>query len=406
MTERAGLSDAATGIYDTAARENRDVTTDEQAQLDAWETRSRALDSEIGRLETAARGAQRFQQIAGRVDDLDETEERTAARRRETERVEVHERSAGEQFVESPEFREYRGRGTMGAVELPNFLGFDRRPALESRAAEDPITTATLSMDRYHWAGPAGPSIVTPLLSVIGREPVTSGAVDYTVWGPAPVAGGPIAEGAPKPAADLVPTPASGTLGTYAHWKPISRQALEDSPRIQSIVEGKLRQGLALKLQAEALATITDPAVLWQTASGPGASGAIRKAIAVLQEDGYAPNAVLLNADDYANADLDAAAASNSGPTSYGNFWGLVPVPVPGLAAGTCYVGDFKEAVTWFDRNTTSVYLTDSHADFFIKNLLVILAEQRALFAVTDPGAGVVTTIEAVAPTSSRSSSK
>lgn len=406
MTERAGLSDASTGIYDKAAKENRDITTDEQAQLDAWETRSKALDSEIAKLETAARGAQRFQQIAGRVDDLDETEERQAARRREDARpIETRERSAGERFVESDEFKEYRGRGTMGAVELSNFLGFDSRPSLESRAAEDPITTATLGLERYHWAGPAGPSIVTPLLQVVGREPVTSGAVDYTVWGPAPEAGGPIAEGAAKPAADLVPTPASGTLGTYAHWKPISRQALEDSPRVQSIVEGKLRQGLALKLQSEALAVITNPAVPWQTATGPGASSAIRQAIAVLQGDGYAPNAVLLNADDYADADIAAAAASNTGPTSYGNFWGLVPVPVPGLPAGTAYVGDFKEAVTWFDRNTTSVYLTDSHADYFIKNLLVILAEQRALFAVTDPGAGVKTTIEpvVVAPPAARS---
>jgi hypothetical protein len=406
MKERAGLSDASTGIYDTAARENRDVTTDEQAQLDAWETRSKALDSEIARLETAARGAQRFQAIAGRVDDLDETEERAQARRREAAPVETRERSAGERFVDSDEFKEYRGRGTMGAVELSNFLGFDRHPSLESRAAEDPITTATISVDRYHWAGPTGPAIVTPLLTVVGREPVTSGAVDYTVWGPAPEAGGPIPEGTAKPAADLVPVPASGTLGTYAHWKPISRQALEDSPRIQSIVEGKLRQGLALKLQSEALAAIVDPAVLWQTAEGTGVSAATRQAIAVLQGDGYAPNAVLLNADDYAQADLEAAAASNSGPTSYGNFWGLVPVPVPGLPAGTCYVGDFKEAVTWFDRNTTSVYLTDSHADYFIKNLLVILAEQRALFAVTDPAAGVKTTILDPVPPATRSSSK
>jgi hypothetical protein len=159
-------------------------------------------------------------------------------------------------------------------------------------------------------------------------------------------------------------------------------------------------------LQSEALAAIVDPAVLWQTAEGTGVSAATRGAIAVLQGDGYAPNAVLLNADDYAQADLEAAAASNSGPTSYGNFWGLVPVPVPGLPKGTCYVGDFKEAVTWFDRNTTSVYLTDSHADYFIKNLLVILAEQRALFAVTDPAAGVKTTIlDPVAPASSRASS-
>jgi hypothetical protein len=396
IEERANLSDTATAIYDKAAADNRDVTADEQVLLDGWESRSKILDGEIAKLETAAKANQRVQSSIGRLDDLEEGEGRNAFRKREANQKPVEIRTAGQRFVESDEFKEYRGRGTMGAVELPNFLGLDRH--LEQRAAEDPITTATLSLDRYHWDGPTGPTLVTPLLSVIGREPVTSGAVDYTVWGPAPEAGGPIAEGAVKPAADLVPTPASGTLGTYAHWKPISRQALEDSPRVQSIVEGKLRQGLALKLQSEALAAIIAPLVPWPTVSAVGASAAIRQAIAVLQGSGYAPNAVLLNADDYANADIAAADASNSGPTSYGNFWGLVPVPVPGLAAGTAYVGDFKEAVTWFDRNTTSVYHTDSHADYFIKNLLVILAEQRALFAVTDPNAGVEVTIEAAAP--------
>ena len=52
---------------------------------------------------------------------------------------------------------------------------------------------------------------------------------------------------------------------------------------------------------------------------------------------------------------------------------------VPGLAAGTTVVGDFKTAITLFDRGQTSVFVTDSHADFFLRNQLVILAEARML---------------------------
>jgi HK97 family phage major capsid protein len=61
-------------------------------------------------------------------------------------------------------------------------------------------------------------------------------------------------------------------------------------------------------------------------------------------------------------------------------------------------VGDFSEGVTWFDRNTAGVYMTDSHADFFIRNQMLILAEQRAHFALTDGAALAKVTINALTP--------
>jgi hypothetical protein len=47
-------------------------------------------------------------------------------------------------------------------------------------------------------------------------------------------------------------------------------------------------------------------------------------------------------------------------------------------------VGDFRNGVTVFDRGVSSVYATDSHADYFLRNTIVVLAETRALPAVTD----------------------
>ena len=44
--------------------------------------------------------------------------------------------------------------------------------------------------------------------------------------------------------------------------------------------------------------------------------------------------------------------------------------------------------------------MTDSHADFFLRNQLVILAEQRMLVAAVEPGAMVKTTL-GVAPAGS-----
>jgi HK97 family phage major capsid protein len=47
------------------------------------------------------------------------------------------------------------------------------------------------------------------------------------------------------------------------------------------------------------------------------------------------------------------------------------------------------QAVLW-DREQAAVQVSDSHADFFVRNLVAILAEMRAAFGVIRPKAFVV----------------
>lgn len=374
IEERATLSDAATALLDKAAADNRDPNAEERAQLDGWETRCKALDAEISRLEATTRGNAQFLKIAGRARE-EEAAEREAAERRNTNKDKSENRgvSFGKRFVDSEQFKDYNGRGSMAPVEFEGFL--------ERRAA---ITTADLPIDTYVFQGPTYVT-TTPLLDVLGREVVTSGAVEYITWGNSDPMAAEVAEGEVKPEADIVPTENTVNLKTYAHWKGITRQALEDWPRIQSIVEGKLRGGLADALEAAAMGVLTG--ATWDPITGTDLLSGIRVAIGEIQSEGLNPNAVLLNPADYAALDIEAAANANTGPTSYGTFWGLRPVPAGTVPQGTVYVGDFAEGLTWFDRNTAAVYMTDSHADYFVRNLLVILAEQRAAFALTDPNA-------------------
>jgi hypothetical protein len=194
-----------------------------------------------------------------------------------------------------------------------------------------------------------------------------------------------VAEGAAKPEAALTFTPQTAALDTLAHWIQITRQALEDATYMQSLIETKLRSGLFKKMEydvAAAILTATLP-----PAVGADLMSAIRVGVGVVEEAGYNPNAVLLNPADYAALDVAAAAASNSGPTKTATFWGLRPVAIKDVPAGQAFVGDFPAGVTMFDRSSTSVFLTDSHQDLFIKNILVILAEARVKSAVTDPAA-------------------
>jgi HK97 family phage major capsid protein len=372
IDERARLSDAATAVLDKAAADNRDPSAEERAQLDGWEARCKALDNEIANLETQVRGNQSFVKIASRVRD-EERNERDEVQRREAKNTNARPKTFGQRFVDSDEFKEYRGRGTMAPVEFQGFL--------EKRAA---ITTGDLPIPTYVYPGPDLYVTTTPLLDALGRETVSSGSVEYITWGTSDPTALEVAEGEVKPEADITPAENTVSLKTYAHWKAITRQALEDWPRIQSIVEGKLRGGLADALEAAAAATLTADTTVPSVNAADLASG-IRLAIGEVQAAGHQPNAVLLNPADFAALDVETAAAANSGPTAFPTYWGVRPIAVGALAPGETYVGDFTNGLTWFDRNTTAVYMTDSHADYFVRNLLVVLAEQRAAFAVTDP---------------------
>jgi HK97 family phage major capsid protein len=158
-------------------------------------------------------------------------------------------------------------------------------------------------------------------------------------------------------------------------------------------VETKLRLGLADTLEASAIETLADVAAA-DPAAGTNLAG-IRGAIATLQSRGYTPGAIAMNPADAATLDLEVMAGTLSGPSSPGRYWGLPVIAVGGIPQGEAYVGDFSQAVTWFDRSSASVYMTDSHSDYFIRNLMVILAEQRSAFALTEPTAVVQVVVEA-----------
>jgi HK97 family phage major capsid protein len=394
---------AAQDITDTAADDGgRDLTEEEAAKVKAYNAEIAELEAKIEDFAKAEdRSAKFAESFAGRRQraEVREREQRRDAVENPEGKADpiIDKRSVGQRFVESDAFQNWNGHGTSAPVVFNDFLGIEQRAA---------ITTDDLNILPYQYTGRIGYVTTTPFLDAIGREVVNSNSVTYIDWGTGdPLAGGPIAEGDLKPEAAITPTEVPLVIETYAHWKAITRQAIEDYPRIQSIVEGKLRGGLANKLESVAATTLTT-ATLNEVTNADLLAG-IRQAVGEIQAEGFTPNAVVLNPADFAALDIAAAAASNSGPTAFGNFWGLRPIAAGAIPEGSAYVGDFKQGFTWFDRNVTSVYMTDSHADYFIRNLLVVLGEARSAFAVTDSAAlAKVTATAPVGGTTARTTSK
>jgi len=69
-------------------------------------------------------------------------------------------------------------------------------------------------------------------------------------------------------------------------------------------------------------------------------------------------------------------------------LWNLPVIESEAVPAGTGYVGDWRKCILW-DREQSSILMSDSHANFFVQNLVAILAEMRAAFGVIQPSAFV-----------------
>jgi len=396
--ERDSLTTSATELANRAADEDRDLTETEATSMRGWQTRCAEIDGQLAEYNAQAESQRAYARLRATLEQDDDTPPARTPARLNTRQAEPI--GWGEAFVESDAFANYPGAGTSRRVEVSGV--YEQRAAdfgvLQTRA---PIASTDGVVVPYIYTAPQ-PNFPTPLLSVCGHVTVSGNAVSWVQWTPAqPPAAGVVAEGAAKPEMTMDAAPVSDTLDTIAHWKEITRQALEDIPQIRATVESKLRYGIFRKLEADIAVALAGapipPASGGSAAAGDTLLNAIRVGLATVQGNGYDPNAVLVNPMDAADIDLAIMGGTLLGPTQTPGLWGLRVVGVPDLPAGTAYVGDFQQGVTVFDRGTTTVYLTDSHADNFIKNVLLLLAEIRALATVPEPQAIAECTVGALA---------
>ena len=66
-------------------------------------------------------------------------------------------------------------------------------------------------------------------------------------------------------------------------------------------------------------------------------------------------------------------------------MWGLPVVETQSLTAGEFVVGAFKLATQIFDRWDASIQVSREHSDYFVKNMVAILAEERLTVVVYRP---------------------
>ncbi len=214
----------------------------------------------------------------------------------------------------------------------------------------------------------------------------------------------PVAEGATKPQSEIQTEDATATVRTIAHWMRASVQVLADAPGLRSMIDQRLRYGLAYAEEAQLLSgsgTGQNLLGLITAATAYAAPGSLSATtpldvvrLMILQTAlaEYPANGIVMNPIDLAAIEMVKDA---NGQYLIGNpqgnlaprLWGLPVVATQAIGVDKALVGAFNLAAQIFDRQDATVEVSTEDQDNFVKNKVTIRAEERLALAIYRPQA-------------------
>ena len=205
---------------------------------------------------------------------------------------------------------------------------------------------------------------------------------------------------------------------TIAHWEAAHRNVLADEPQLRSIIDNELLYGLRLHEDhqilsgagtSEDLTGILNTSGIQTYSWSAGATtpvadtkaDAIRRAATLSFLAYYEPSGVILNPNDWEDIELTKdsngqylmAVSIVAGAES--RIWRIPVVDTPAIASGTALIGSFGQGAQLYDREEATIRVSEQHSDFFVRNAIVVLAEQRLALAVKRPESFVKVTFDA-----------
>jgi HK97 family phage major capsid protein len=195
---------------------------------------------------------------------------------------------------------------------------------------------------------------------------------------------------------------------TIAHWIPVTRQILADAPVLQGFISNQLIYGLKLAEEdqilfgngvAPQLNGITGQATVYDNTL-PTQLGVtnitriddIRAAILQAMQAEYPVSGLVLNPFDWAAMELLKTTQRNYLWVSVNDggvarLWRLPVVETNSMPQGYFLVGAFSLGAQIFNREQSTIRVSEHHESFFVQNLVAILAEERLALVVTRPQA-------------------
>lgn len=205
-----------------------------------------------------------------------------------------------------------------------------------------------------------------------------------------------------KPHTRLAFESKQASVRTVAHWEAAHRNVIADVPQLRSTIDNELLYGLRLEEDRqilkgsgtgeELLGILNTPGIQNYTAgSGEIPSDSLRKSATLAMLANYQSTGYILHPFDWENVELQKGndgqymLVTNIAVGAGATAWRQPVVETPAMDEGTFLTGAFGLGVQLYDREQANVRISEHHEDFFVRNAIVILVEERLALAVKRP---------------------
>lgn len=208
-----------------------------------------------------------------------------------------------------------------------------------------------------------------------------------------------------KPKSNLVFESAQAPVRTIAHWEAAHRNVLRDEPQLQSTIDNELLYGLALAEDDQILngdgtgenllGILRTPGIQTYNMgdnAGDRKSDALRRSATLSVLANFPGTGFVLHPFDWEDIELQKASGdgqymlvTNVAVGASTAVWRQPVVESPAMTEGEWLTGAFGLGAQLYDREVANVRIAEQHADFFVRNAIAILAEERLALAVKRP---------------------
>jgi HK97 family phage major capsid protein len=376
----------------------RPMNDDERKRIDAVLAEGAAIKAKLDTLKGDAELRNRVNALTGGIQNANGSGLATIDRR-----------TIGQQFTQDANVSQFFRNGA-----------HRRSASWASPAVECSLRATTLTEDPASGGKLIVPQYMPGILPVLFKRlmvadlmasgQATANAIIYMIETTFTNAAAPTAEGSAKPESALVFDQHTDPVSKIAHWLPVTEEMLEDVSAIQSYIDARLILGVQLAEEDQLLngngtapnllgvmnrVGLAAPVVRNGAATPPetNADAILRQISAIATSAFVYPDGVVMNPANWftiATSKTTTGEYLGGGPfvsLPTASIWGTPVAVTPSIVANTALVGAFGTMSQVFRRGGLRVEASNSHQDFFIKNLVAIRAEERLALAVYRPGA-------------------
>lgn len=312
----------------------------------------------------------------------------------------VQHQSLGAQFVNTDEFKAFASKTTpRGRVDMTI------KAAITSLTTDADGSAGDLVSSTRAPGVNALPQRRMTVRDLISPGQMDGNALEYVKETGFTNNAAPVAENVAKPQSSIKFDLISTTAKVIAHYVKASRQILSDASQLASLIDQRLRYGLAYKEEdqllngdgtGQNLLGIIPQATAFVAPFDPAGTETnidnIRLALLQAELAEYPSSGMVMNPIDWARIELlkDTTGRyiiGNPQGTISATLWNRPVVTTQAMTVDKFLAGAFQMGAQVFDRWQARVEVATENEDDFIKNMVTVLCEERLALAVYRPEA-------------------